>query len=658
MTKIKKLLIANRGEIACRIARTCFEMGIVPVAIYSQADKGSLFVRLIKEAYLLDGVTPLETYLNSEKILAIAAESGVDAIHPGYGFLSENSGFAHGIAKQGLIFVGPDAETLRLMGSKQEAKKIMEKAGVPTIPGYHGDDQDEKNLVKMAMKIGLPCMVKASAGGGGKGLKKVTREDDLLGALAAAKREAKSSFDDDKLIIEKYIEKARHIEVQVFGDVHGNSVHLFERECSLQRRHQKVIEEAPSASISKELRHKITTTAIKAVKAVGYKNAGTVEFVVDGKENFYFLEMNTRLQVEHRVTEMITGLDLVKWQLLIACGEKLPDSQEKITCSGHAIEARVYAEDPFNDFLPSTGKVVFCDLYRHKDVLYDFGVESGDEVSVHYDPMIGKVIAFGKTRKQSLENLSLALQESTVLGTITNIAFLQTLIRHPDFLASRISTDFIDSHAAEFTKRTSFNRDKFIIAASLYHDVSMKNSTASPLLRELEGFRFLPSQWIHESLLCHDAIISFSYRKSGEGFDFLINQNLYSVVIKDFKEHELHLRINDAQEVFIFTADRDRVYFKSPDGFLTFSRHSVAEKAFSEGLENELLSPLPGKVLKVLIKKGESVKPQQTLLIVEAMKMEHPIKANTVATIDEIFFKENDGVKLGDVLLRLKNDRS
>ena len=444
----RKVLIANRGEIAVRIIRACQEMGVASVAVYSDADAGSLHVALADAAVRIGPPAPGDSYLRGDRIIRAALDHGCDAIHPGYGFLSENAAFVDAVTEAGLTFIGPGSAAMRVMGSKTSARAAMQAAGVPVVPGYQASQADG-DLRAAAQEIGFPVLVKATAGGGGKGMRVVRDPAELPHALDSAWREAMNAFGDDCIYLEKLIEHPRHIEFQVFGDRHGNAVHLFERECSIQRRHQKIIEETPSPLLDDELRQRMGEAAVAAVKSVGYVNAGTLEFLVDGRRNFYFLEMNTRLQVEHPVTELVTGIDLVKLQLRVAAGEPLPFRQEDLRQRGHAIECRIYAEDPANGFLPAIGKVLLAVEPVGPGVRVDAGVTSGDEVTLHYDPMIAKLVVLGENRADAIGKMQWALHHYVVLGdVITNIAFLRDLLAHPTFQAGRQTTDFVDLHFA------------------------------------------------------------------------------------------------------------------------------------------------------------------------------------------------------------------
>ena len=441
-----KILIANRGEIACRVIKTARRLGIATVAVYSDADANARHVAMADEAVHIGPSAARESYLVADKIVAAAKQTGAQAIHPGYGFLSENAGFAEACAKAGIVFIGPPPAAIRAMGSKSEAKVLMEKAGVPLVPGYHGADQSLKVLQQAADKIGYPVLIKASAGGGGKGMKVAASAAEFKDALESAQREAKNAFGDDRVLIEKYLTQPRHIEAQIFGDSHGNLIHLFERDCSIQRRHQKVIEEAPAPGLSPERRAAIGKAAVEAGRAVGYVGAGTVEFIAEG-ENFYFMEMNTRLQVEHPVTEAITGLDLVEWQIKVARGEKLPKAQDQLAIRGHAMEVRLYAEDPARDFLPQTGALHH--LKFPDEARVDSGIRAGDAVSIHYDPMIAKIITHGSDRSEAIARLRQALAATEVGGLATNLDFLQAILRQKDFAAGKVDTGFIERHRAE-----------------------------------------------------------------------------------------------------------------------------------------------------------------------------------------------------------------
>ena len=458
--KINKILIANRGEIACRIIKSAKTMGIQTVAVHSEADTESLHVKLADEAFHIGPSAPTESYLNADKILDVAKVSNADAIHPGYGFLSENADFAKACSKLDIIFIGPSAESIRLMGLKNSAKSLMEKEGIPVVPGYHGLDQSTKILSSEAMKIGYPVLIKAIAGGGGKGMRRVDSPNQFETELKSAKREAKSSFGDDRILVEKYILKPRHIEIQVFGDNFGDAVHLFERDCSIQRRHQKILEEAPAPGMPEALREAMGAAAVKAAKAINYSGAGTVEFIVDNSKgldgaDFYFMEMNTRLQVEHPVTEMISGVDLVNWQIKVAGGSPLPKSQSDLSITGHSIEVRLYAEDPINGFLPSTGILhAFKTPFQSNNFRLETGVLEGDEISIYYDPMIAKLVVHEKTRELAIKSLSQVLRNISIAGLKTNQTLLLKTLSTNDFIQGNVHTGFIEAQGEKFIKET------------------------------------------------------------------------------------------------------------------------------------------------------------------------------------------------------------
>ncbi|HET7729958.1 MAG TPA: biotin carboxylase N-terminal domain-containing protein, partial [Usitatibacter sp.] len=469
-----KILIANRGEIACRVMRTCRRLAIRTVAVHSSIDAHALHVEQADEAYGIGGPRPVDSYLRGDRIIEVARGCGAEAIHPGYGFLSENEGFARAVEAAGLVFIGPTPEAIERMGLKDRAKAIMEKAGVPVVPGYHGESQDDGLLAAKATMIGFPLLIKAVAGGGGKGMRLVTGEAEFASQLAAARREAKSAFGDEAVLVERFIQGPHHIEFQVFGDTHGNYVHLFERECSIQRRHQKVLEETPSPFLDDAMRGAMGDAAVAAARAIGYRGAGTIEFIAGADRKFYFMEMNTRLQVEHPVTEMITGEDLVEWQLRVAAGEPLPLRQNEIFTGGHSIEVRLCAENPANDFLPETGRIgvmrspvaPVAGLEDESDVRLDTGVREGDEVSVFYDPMIAKLVVWGDDRAEAARRMQSALAQTSILGVKTNLAFLERVVRHPAFLAGETDTGFIERHRADLLPPASAVPLEALVAAA------------------------------------------------------------------------------------------------------------------------------------------------------------------------------------------------
>ncbi len=471
---LKKVLVANRGEIAVRIIKACQELGINTVAIYSDVDKKAPHVQLADETISIGDPTPLQSYLNIPKIIKLAHEVGAEAIHPGYGFLAENPDFANSCNDIGIKFIGPSFKVISLMGDKIEAKKIMEKAGVPVIPGYHGDKQDNKSLIEEGKKIGFPLLVKAAAGGGGKGMRIVHSEDKLNEAIDSSKRESKSAFGDDTVFLEKYLDKPRHVEFQILGDEHGNIIHLFERECSIQRRHQKIIEETPSPVMNTKLRKKMGESAVAAAKAVGYTNAGTVEFMIDKNLNFYFMEMNTRLQVEHPITEMTTGIDLAKWQLKIASGEKLTIKQEDLIQRGHAIECRIYAEDANKGFLPSIGTLERVEAPTGPNIRDDSGIYTGMKITPYYDPMLAKIITYAENREENINKMIWALSHYIIMGVTTNISFLKNVLEHEEFKKGNITTHFIDNYFKDQIEVKDKLPVDAIIALAVYDSLHKK----------------------------------------------------------------------------------------------------------------------------------------------------------------------------------------
>jgi 3-methylcrotonyl-CoA carboxylase alpha subunit len=661
-----KILIANRGEIACRVARTARRMGVRSVAVYSDADAGALHVEVCDEAYRLGPPPPRESYLCGDKIIAIARRAGAQAIHPGYGFLSENADFAAAVAAAGLVFIGPPPAAIRAMGSKSESKTIMGRAGVALVPGYHGADQDDALLRREADAIGYPVLIKASAGGGGKGMRVVSRAEDFAAALTAARREAQASFGDEAMLIEKYLSEPRHIEMQVFADMHGACVHLFERDCSVQRRHQKIIEEAPAPGMTTARRAEMGAAAIAAAKAIGYVGAGTVEFIAEASGGrFYFMEMNTRLQVEHPVTEMITGLDLVEWQLRVAAGEPLPRPQAEIAISGHAIEARIYAEDPDRGFLPSTGRISHLSSPSVSDhVRIDSGVRSGDEVSRFYDPMLAKLIAWGGDRYEALRRLAGALAQYRVVGVATNVAFLQRLITHPSFVDAQLDTGLIARHQNELFPLVSPPSARTLATAALA-EISLLSEQAARVAatspdpyspwHAIEGWWLNSEQHgIELTYLVREAEYPVSVRRAGdrwaiEGLGKSMSASVtggaecLSVVLDG--EHFTAQVVASGDERHIFCgSEHHRMALVDP--------LAHAGEELREG--GHLTAPMSGAIVAVLVKAGDEVARGAPLLILEAMKMEHTIAAPRDGTVAELLFAPGDQVSEGGELLRLE----
>jgi len=657
----EKLLIANRGEIACRIARTARRLGVATVAVYSEADAGALHVGLADEAYPIGPAPARESYLRIDRIIDVAVRSGATAIHPGYGFLSENADFAQACAQAGIVFVGPPASAIRAMGSKSAAKALMEKAGVPLVPGYHGDEQDGDFLANAAERIGFPVLIKASAGGGGKGMRAVESAPKFAAALAGAKREAASSFGDDRVLIEKYLTRPRHIEMQVFADRQGNVIHLFERDCSIQRRHQKVIEEAPAPGMTAERRRAMGEAAIAAARAVGYVGAGTVEFIAEG-EAFYFMEMNTRLQVEHPVTEMITGLDLVEWQLRVAAGESLPLAQDDVTIRGHAVEARLYAENPARNFLPATGRLDRLRPPREAAAFrIDSGVREGDSVTMHYDPMIAKVIAWGDDRGAALRHLARGLAAYRIAGPATNRDFLVRLLRHPAFAAGEIDTGFIERHRADLIPPPAPAPALALAAASLARllddaDAAVAAGAAagdphSPWHRRdgwrLNGDTYRDLRWRDgEAERC----VRVHYRRDGYALD--IDDLHVTARAEKELDGDLALTLDGIRTRLAVVRQAAEATVIADDG--TWRLHYIdplAPRAAAAVSGGRLTAPMPGKVAQVLIAAGGAVKRGQPLMVLEAMKMEHTIAAPADGTVDRVHFAPGDLVEEGAELI-------
>ncbi|MCO5159854.1 MAG: acetyl/propionyl/methylcrotonyl-CoA carboxylase subunit alpha [Mesorhizobium sp.] len=638
-----KILIANRGEIACRIIRTARRMGIATVAVHSDADAGALFVREADEAVRIGPPPVGESYLRGDRVVEAALATGAQAIHPGYGFLSENPGFVDQVTAAGLVFIGPSAASIRAMGLKDAAKALMEKAGVPVVPGYHGSGQALVLLAGKAREIGYPVLIKARAGGGGKGMRRVEHPDDFADALASAKREAKSAFGDEAVLIEKYVEKPRHIEVQVFGDNHGNAVHLFERDCSAQRRHQKVIEEAPAPGMTEEMRAAMTDAAVKAAKAIGYSGAGTIEFIVDASEGlrpdrFWFMEMNTRLQVEHPVTEMVTGLDLVEWQLRVAAGEKLPLSQNEIRLSGHAFEARIYAEDPTRDFLPAIGTLHHLKFpasgAEGTAIRIETGVRQGDAISPFYDPMIAKLVVHAGDRNAALDALADSLGRTEIAGSTVNTAFLTALARDTDFAAGDVDTGLIARKQAELTAVPPASAAAIAAAALAASGARLSPAGADP--------------W--------DALAGYAHWSPVKRQVRLALGEFEATIAISAKSGRLAVEV-DGVERPVPAAARVAVWpghvtvfegavahsFKVPDPFA-----DAADAAAGTG---NLRAPMPGLVKVVRASAGEHVSKGQALLVLEAMKMEHTIAAPHDGEIAEIV-AEGRQVTDGTVLVR------
>lgn len=655
----RKILIANRGEIACRIIRTARRMGIRCVAVYSDADANALHVTMADEAFHIGPAPSSESYLRSEKIIEIAKRSGAQAIHPGYGFLSENTGFAEACEANNLVFIGPPASAIAAMGSKSAAKAIMEEAGVPLVPGYHGDDQAPETLRAEAEKCGFPLLLKAVAGGGGKGMRVVERMSEFDDALAAAQREAKNAFGNPGMLIERYLTQPRHVEIQVFCDRSGKGVYLAERDCSVQRRHQKVLEEAPAPGLSEETRKAMGEAAVKAAQAIDYVGAGTVEFLYDVDDSFFFMEMNTRLQVEHPVTEMVTGQDLVEWQLKVAWGDALPLEQSQVKIRGHALEARIYAEDPDQDFLPATGNLRYLstpDESAH--VRVDTGVIEGDDISIHYDPMIAKLIVWDETRDQAINRMVQALEHYRIAGVKTNIRFLHALADSQPFREADLTTGFIDSHRDLLFPESTLDTHKALVLAAgfvLEERKSVKSVSTDPWspFGRRNSWR-LNSEYAQPlPLQVGDEIQELKILEQDESYQVFIEDSVYNLdatlegdylqAVINGHRISVHGNLHHNQLVLFYEGD-------------TFACVLYRENHVSEDMapEGGLSAPMNGAIVAVQARPGDTVTAGQTLVIMEAMKMEHAIKAPADGVVSEVFFTEGEQVSEGAELIAIE----
>ncbi|MEL7448557.1 MAG: acetyl/propionyl/methylcrotonyl-CoA carboxylase subunit alpha [Pseudomonadota bacterium] len=646
----QRVLVANRGEIACRVMQTLNRLGIGSVAVYSDPDAGARHVRMADTAIHIGPAQASQSYLDGARIIEAARRSGAEAIHPGYGFLSENADFARQCEEAGIQFIGPKAATIDIMGSKIASKRVMGDAGVPIVPGYHGDDQDHDTLLNEAQRIGFPLLVKASAGGGGKGMRVVHSADDLEEGLTGAAREAQSAFGDSKVLLEKFLLTPRHIEFQVFGDSHGNHVHLFERECSIQRRYQKIIEESPSPFLDDALRQRMAQTAVQAAKAVDYRNAGTIEFIVSADREFYFMEMNTRLQVEHPVTEMITGQDLVEWQLRVASGEALPLAQEAISTSGHAIEARLYAEDPANDFLPSTGRV---DLFAYPpsdgtSLRVETGVESGDEVSVHYDPMIAKLVVHDAGRDTAIKRLREVLANTAVIGPTTNLSLLSAVAGHESFSSAAIDTGYLDMHLGDLLD----NRPAATVQAYV--------ASAMALLRDRLGGAADASPWsladgwqanamsLNRFALRAEGEEPRQLRITGNASDpsFLLDGEPLDAQAHWLDDTTLSLTLDGQEHRLSVTLHGNRCRVATGlEGFTLTETEAFPAAAGGDADDAHPGSPMPGRVVAIHVEAGQRVEQHQPLLVLEAMKMEYTLKARTGGIVERVIPAVGDMVE-------------
>ena len=634
--KINSILIANRGEIACRIIRTANEMGIKTIAVYEEADSNATFVSMSDVAVKLKN-----GYLDADEIVDAAKKTGADAIHPGYGFLSENSIFARKVIRNNIIWIGPTPHVIKVMGDKIKAKELAIKANVPTL--------EKAESIKDSKQLGFPLLIKAAAGGGGKGMRIVNNNNELKDAVAAAKREAKAGFDDERVFIEKYIKKSRHIEIQILGDQHGNVIHLGERECSIQRRHQKIIEESPSPKLDDELREQIGNAAVKLAKKIKYQSAGTVEFILDENTNeFWFLEVNTRLQVEHPVTEEVTGVDLVRAQINIAKNEYLELKQNDVEFNGHALEVRLYAENPNNDFLPETGKIVCYEPYKNKSIRWDSGIQKGYEVGTNFDPMLSKVISWAPNRTDACLQLATALEKSCIGGVKTNKDFLVECIRHPEFLAGNTTSDFIEIQSPNRKKvLNDHDKNNLMIAGALW--ISQTN------IKNKNKLRFIKHSWTNGRLPHQN--ISFQFENEVHQIKYsYINKESVSILEKNveiisFDNEMLECVIDGIRSQYQIYRDEDRLFVFDSFNDIQLKVLPRFVDPSTSSIEGGLLAPMPGKISEVLIKKDQKVKAGQSLMIIEAMKMEQTIKSPNAGKISKIMVKKGQQVENGESLL-------
>ncbi|MEP3591214.1 MAG: acetyl/propionyl/methylcrotonyl-CoA carboxylase subunit alpha [Marinobacter sp.] len=643
---LKKLLIANRGEIACRVIQTAKALGYRTVAVYSEADANALHVEQADEAVCIGPAQVSASYLNADAILAAAKKTGADCIHPGYGFLSENAGFAKAIKQAGLTFVGPPENAIELMGSKRRSKIAMQEAGVPVVPGFEGNNASDEELIAAAKDIGVPLMLKASAGGGGRGMRLVEDQDQLADSIKRARSEAKQAFGDDEMIIEKAVLEPRHVEIQVFADRHGNAVYLGERDCSVQRRHQKVVEEAPSPFVPPELRQARGEAAVKAALACGYEGAGTVEFLVDKDRNFYFLEMNTRLQVEHPVTELITGQDLVAWQLMVAEGQPLPMTQAEIQLNGHAIEVRLYAEDPATDFTPQTGTLHQFSPATGEGLRFDTGVRSGDVVSPHYDPMLAKVIAWGQNRDEARRRLIRALEDTTVFGITTNRHFLSRIIADETFGAGEATTAFLQQ---------SFKDDPSLAPqAPSIREMALSACALSLGSSGQDGWSNAPATVMPMSLEVQEQAVELLVRRSGQTLTVSQGEAHYELQIQSHEPGQLCIIDNGVRHRCQYHRNGDSLYLQAfgRSWSIVDRTHQPAAGAQGAG-SGRIQAAMDGAIIDVLVAEGDTVAQGQTLVVLEAMKMEHPVKADRDGVVAGLHTNTGDQVKRSQLLVEL-----
>ena len=657
MKKIDSILIANRGEIASRVIRTCRLMGIRTIAVYSEADTNSPYVKEADTAVYIGDNNPNDSYLDQNKIIEAAKRTLADAIHPGYGFLSENSTFSKLCQENKIIFIGPNTKAIELMGSKSKAKSLMSKHKVPIIPGYQGKDQSNEKLKKEAEKIGFPVLLKATAGGGGKGMRVVYNKKELDNAIAAAKREAMNAFGNDEMIVEKYISSGRHIEFQIFGDQHSNAIHLLERECTIQRRHQKVIEESPSPIMSEKLRKEMGESAVRAAKALNYDNAGTVEFIYDeASGEYYFLEVNTRLQVEHPVTEEVTGLDLVQMQIESAQGMRLKHEQKDIKGNGYAIEARLYAEDPSNDFLPVTGTIFQFDSPNINGLRVESSIESGSAITIHYDPMIAKIIVHDNDRESAQRKLKYVLRNMNCLGITTNQDFLLNICNNSDFENGKYNTHFIEENPALINENK--DADKLNLAALGATLFDWKNREEKRTL-----LNAIPSGWRNnfyspqaETFHYKEEPIKVTYRTISIGFEFNINNSSYNAKIISRDHNQIQIEINGVQHEFTIIKKAGNFYINNEiTGNVVFNQQERFPEIIKEKQKGSYEAPMPSQVIKLLVKEGDKIKSGEGLIVLSSMKMENTILADEDGTVEEVFTIEGENIEAGHLLMKIKS---
>lgn len=641
-----KVLVANRGEIAVRVMQTAKAMGYQTVAVYSEADQHARHVHVADEAVFIGASKVSESYLSIAKIIEACKKTGADAVHPGYGFLSENTDFAKACLENNITFIGPTAEAIQLMGSKRLSKIAMIKAGVPCIPGYEGAQQDIEFLAEQAAKVGFPVMVKASAGGGGRGMRLVHQATELLEALNTARSEAENAFGSGELIIEKAVIAPRHVEIQVFGDTHGNHVHLFERDCSIQRRHQKVVEESPCPVMTPELRQRMGDAAVAAAKSCHYIGAGTVEFLLDASGEFYFLEMNTRLQVEHPVTELVTGLDLVEWQLRVANGEQLPLAQSELSLKGHAIEVRLYAEDPRLDFLPQTGKILRWKPVESANVRIDHGMLAEGEISPFYDPMVAKVIAYGKTRDDAIRSLALAVEQSVLLGVNSNKAFLVNLLRHPIVVKGDTNTAFIQEHFQDdlSLNKQSLSLENLTLVAALLTNASSQSSWNTGISLSLPLKLRYDQQKI--DLIVKRNAAEISVEACGQ---------TQSISLLDQTDEQLTYLLNGVRRKIDYVLEDNIVYLDSANGNIAVENITYLPPETAEVVgDGKIRAPMDGSIINVIVSAGDTVSKGQTLLILEAMKIQQQIKSDVDGVVGEVVGQVGQQVKKRQILLNVE----